>query len=685
MDTILASLNNAQREAATHIDGALLILAGAGSGKTKTITTRLAYLIQEVGIPPSSTLTLTFTNKAANEMRTRALALLQAPLTVPPLLCTFHRFGLLFLKFYIHHLGRAPTFNLLDTDDQKRVVKKLSPTLLAHYTPAQILGFISSCKNQIISPKQAIQEANSQKYKDLSLAYEAYDNFLQANNMLDFDDLLLLSYHILCANEQVAREVSMQYNYIMVDEYQDTNYLQIELLRKLCSTHNNLCVVGDDDQSIYSWRGADVNYILNFSAMFAKAHIIKLQENYRSKEPILRAANALIAHNHNRLGKDLISTQGDGEQVELISSENEVQEADTIATKIQELISQGESPQEIAILFRLNALSRSIEEGLNRARIPYRLIGATRFYERAEVKNALAYFRLILDYDDNFSLERIINIPRRGIGKVTQDKILATATHQNLSVHKALTQGKLDNILSISQKEALTELFATLDILRECLDKSALDFLEMFDEKIDLLSTTKNTQDDIDRRANIEELYGYFRDYILQNPHLGLDDFLNDLSLSSGLDVDIENSVCCMSVHSSKGLEFSYVFIVGLEEGFFPLVRDESDIQEERRLAYVAFTRAKNKLFLSNVHSRFYKGRREELGISRFVREAGILPNKQSAKKTNDNNAHTFAKGDVIKHKIFGMGIILAIQDDKLTINFGGNMRSIMQEFVQKV
>lgn len=693
MDKILDSLNPSQREAATHIDGALLILAGAGSGKTKTLTTRLAYLIDVVGIDPLSTLTLTFTNKAANEMRTRALSMLKNQNLPLPLLCTFHKFGLMFLKLYIHHLGRKPNFVLIDTDDQKRIVKKLDSALLANYTPANILGFISSCKNKMIFADQAQKEAKTPLFKDLSKAYAAYEAFLIEKNMLDFDDLLLLSYRVLEEHRDIALEVSSKYQYIMVDEYQDTNFLQVELLKKLCTTHENLCVVGDDDQSIYGWRGADIGYILGFDKTFERAKVIKLQENYRSKEPILRAANKLIAHNNKRLGKELKSTRGEGDEVEMISSADEVCEANTIAAMIKALIAKGVKPQEIAILFRLNALSRSIEEGLNRAQIPYKLIGATRFYERAEIKDVLAYFRLVINIDDDFSLSRIINVPRRGIGKVAQEKIFAPKIGEkgeNLSVHEAFSRGYFDKLLPSAQKSELGALFDTVKSLQEKLEESAMSFIDAFDEKLALRADSKAMQDDIDKRANIEEFYGYFRDFVKQNPHSSLDDFLNELSLSSSLDDDTQDCITCMSVHSSKGLEFDYVFIVGFEEGFFPLLREEGDMQEERRLGYVAFTRAKEKLFVSHARSRFYKGNRETLGLSRFAREAEILPSISDEDEINEapnsgSSSGAIRKGDAVMHKIFGAGVVLEAQQNKLKINFGGNVRVILSDFVRKL
>ncbi|MDX1296249.1 MAG: UvrD-helicase domain-containing protein, partial [Sulfurimonadaceae bacterium] len=418
MEKIFESLNEAQAEAVKQIDGPLLILAGAGSGKTKTITSRLAYLLDVVGVPPSQTLTLTFTNKAAREMRERALSMI-SPTSYPPLLCTFHKFGLLFLKFHIHLLGRENNFVVIDTDDKKRILKKINSDLP---TPL-VASEISRYKNSLISPGEAYAQAELKNYKQIAKVYEEYENYLLENNLVDFDDLLALTFRLLDENPELAAQTSDKYQYIMIDEYQDTNELQLKLLQKLCINHNNLCVVGDDDQSIYGWRGAHVRNILEFDQDFPDVHMVKLEHNYRSKAPILKVANALIEHNRGRLGKTLHATRGEGEDVVTISSNDENEESKKIASQIKELIEKGVNPQEIAVLYRINALSRSLEEGLNRAGIPYKLVGGLRFYDRAEVKDLISYLRVITNFHDNFSIKRIINKPKRGLGKATIEKL----------------------------------------------------------------------------------------------------------------------------------------------------------------------------------------------------------------------------------------------------------------------
>jgi DNA helicase-2/ATP-dependent DNA helicase PcrA len=368
-ENLLSSLNESQKIAAQHIDGPLLILAGAGSGKTKTITTRLAYLIS-IGIDPRSILTLTFTNKAASEMRERAFNMLDnSQINTPPLLCTFHKFGLLFLKFHMSELGRKNNFIIIDTDDKKRILKSFDKEI----TTSLLVSEISKYKNSLLTPAEAKAAAQLKLYQEIADIYEQYEAYLEKNNLVDFDDLLLLPYKILKNNEKLAEETSKKYQYIMVDEYQDTNELQYRLLRLLSSSHNNLCVVGDDDQSIYGWRGATIKNILNFNEHFENTVVVKLEENYRSTDTILNHANQLIEHNRDRLGKKLVGTRQKGDSVRIYESHDENEETRKIIEDIKKLVDSGISPKNIAILFRVNALSRSLEEGFNKAGLHYKL------------------------------------------------------------------------------------------------------------------------------------------------------------------------------------------------------------------------------------------------------------------------------------------------------------------------
>jgi len=681
MDKIFKDLNEEQIKAVESIDGPLLILAGAGSGKTKTITSRLAYLLK-LGIDPANTLTLTFTNKAAKEMRERALSLIDDSI-YPPLLCTFHKFGLLFLKFHIEELGRKNSFVIIDTDDKKKIIKSFEPDIPI----STIASEISRYKNSLIDPEIAIQSAQLPNFKKIALFYQKYQNYLNENNLVDFDDLLILTYKILDQNSDLCYEISNRYQYIMIDEYQDTNELQYKLVKKLCFTHDNICVVGDDDQSIYGWRGANVKNIIDFPNHFPGTKIIKLEKNYRSTKEILKAANSLIEHNRNRLGKKLVATLGEGKPIEIYESKDENEESLKIAKKIRELLDRGVDPKDIAVLFRINALSRSLEEGLNRAKIPYKLVGAVRFYERAEIKDIISYLRIIANPYDDFSLKRVINRPKRGIGKVTLDKIQKAAFNSKKPILTFLMEAKEDELLPIVGKKnykTIKEFIEGLISLKDISDDSLYRFVDEIENIFGIRRFYENLPDGMERVLNIDEFYGLFRDYIKQNPQNSLEDFLNELSLQSDQDQIDENSISIMSVHASKGLEFEYLFVIGLEEGFFPLTGDGSDIEEERRLGYVAITRAKKELVLSHVKSRFYKGRRTQLLKSRFLKEASLCEGSLSLEKST-----SFKKGDLVKHKIFGIGRVTGVskvgREFKLTINFGGQIRDILASFVEKI
>ncbi len=682
MKKFLDELNEEQKIAAKTVDGPLLILAGAGSGKTKTITTRLAYLLS-AGIDPANTLTLTFTNKAANEMRERALSILSSNISYPPLLCTFHKFGLLFLKFNIDKINRKNNFVIIDTNDKKRIIKNLGCDLPISLVASEI----SKYKNSLISPEIAEAKSIQPNYKIIASIYKQYEEYIEKNNLVDFDDLLSLTYKILDENNDICKQTSDRYQYIMVDEYQDTNELQYKLLKKLCSNHQNICVVGDDDQSIYGWRGANIKNILEFPKEFPNAKIIKLEKNYRSTNQILKTANNLIEHNRGRLGKKLESVKGDGKEIDFIECENETAEANIIGNRIKKLIESGVKPQNIAILYRINALSRSIEEGLNRTQVPYKMVGGVKFYERAEIKDIISYLRIIANPNDDFSFKRIINRPKRGIGKISIDKIVKAAYKQKQSIFQFLDKNIDLAAKNISSKKSAIEIkkfIKNLKKLKKELNKSTYEFIDLLEETFHLKEYYQKLPDSIEKVANIDEFYGLFRDFVIAHPEASLDDFLNDIALQSDQDQIDKESISIMSIHASKGLEFDYLFVIGLEEGFFPINGDGSDIEEERRLGYVAITRAKKELTLSYSNSRFYKGRRANLSKSRFLSECGICKGSLNLEKTT-----TFKKGDLVKHKIFGMGRVLEVnkikREFKLKINFGGTRRDILASFVEKI
>lgn len=682
---LFTGLNESQKEAASHIDGPMLILAGAGSGKTKTITTRLAYMIGEVGIPAINTLTLTFTNKAASVMKNRALSLLNS--NENPLLCTFHKFGLLFLKLHIERLGRKNNFIIIDNDDSKKILKELIND--DKTSPHQILQFISHFKNESKSVQDVFNdlellkdnEIKHQALQKIAIFYQNYQEYLLKHNFVDFDDLLLLTNTLLENDQNFAKEQSSFYRYITVDEYQDTNALQYKILKNLCCVHENICVVGDDDQSIYSWRGAKIENILNFQSEFSNVKLVKLEQNYRSVGMILKAANNLISHNKKRLGKTLLCTKDEGEDVQILSSDNEKIESALVTKKIKELLNAGVYAGEIAVLFRINALSRSIEEAFMKEKIPYKLLSGMRFYERLEIKDLICYLRILINPNDDLSFKRIINRPKRNIGEKALQNLEDYAQKRKISLFEALCESD-GGVGIFSLKKAQNEAKKFIQNIYKLREYSELKkMIENFEELFALKEFYALQEDGDERVLNIDEFYASIKEKIKEEPQTTLEDILSEISLLSDQDGIEGECVYLMSVHASKGLEFDHVFIVGLEEGFFPL--NESDIEEERRLAYVAITRAKKCLSLSIAKSRFYRGSRTELDSSRFLEESQ-LTKKISMNKTEQG----YRKGDLVKHKIFGIGRVISVnksaKEEKLTINFGGIERIIMASFVEK-
>ncbi|MCD6174092.1 MAG: UvrD-helicase domain-containing protein [Sulfurimonas sp.] len=682
MEKIFSNLNKSQSDAVKKTEGPVLILAGAGSGKTTTIVSRLAYLIEHLGIPPSNTLTLTFTNKAAKEMRERSLAMIEN-CSYPPLLCTFHKFGLLFLKFNIHLLNRKNNFVVIDTDDKKRIIKKINSEI-----PTPLMASeISRYKNSLMTPDEAYKQAELFQYQQIAKVYDEYEKYLNENNLVDFDDLIALTYKLLEENPELAKVTSQKYQYIMIDEYQDTNELQLKLIQKLCTSHNNICVVGDDDQSIYGWRGAHIRNIMEFDQDFTGCSVFKLEENYRSRTPILKVANALIEHNRSRLGKKLIATRGSGEDVTILNSNDENEEARKIATKINKLLDSGISANDIAILYRVNVLSRSIEEGLNRSGISYKLVGGLRFYDRAEIKDLISYIRVITNFHDDFSFKRIVNKPKRGLGKASLDKIELASHEKGVSLYEFVKTTSLANLETLVRKKnakTLKDFIKNIQKVSLVAKESTYEFIDILEETFHLKDIYKGMQDEADRVLNMDEFYGLFRDFIKKSPESGLDEFLNELTLQSEQDQVEGESIYMMSIHASKGLEFDHVFIIGIEEGFLPLVGEGSDLEEERRLGYVAFTRAKDTLTLSHAGSRFYKGRRSDLQKSRFFNESGLCEGSLIVEKNT-----AFKKGDLVRHKIFGTGRVIGVsksgREFKLSINFAGNKKDILASFIEKL
>ncbi|MGP1561439.1 MAG: ATP-dependent helicase [Helicobacteraceae bacterium] len=683
----LNDLNPAQRQAVLQTEGAVLILAGAGTGKTKTITARLAYLLAN-GILPQNTLTLTFTNKAAKEMRQRAIDLLEREkieFSYPPMLFTFHKFGLLFLREHMMKLGRDNNFVIIDSDDKKRIIKTLMDG--TSLDKGFVRNEISYFKTHLISPELALKSdvfmtQAPALHRQLCAVYQRYEDYLRQNNLVDFDDLLKLPYEILSQDDELRRELSQKYQYIMIDEFQDTNELQFLLIKELCSTHNNLCVVGDDDQSIYSWRGANVKNIIEFDKGFANTTVVKLEENYRSTAEILKAANLLIAHNKKRHQKSLVATKENGREPLVNNFNDEREESAFISKKVKGLINSGVDPKEIAVLYRINALSRSIEEGFLVNGINFNIVDSLRFYERQEVKDAISYLRVIVNPSDDFSFKRVINRPKRGLGKASLERLEELAARDKTSLFEAV-RAYGGEILSKKTAQLLEQLVQ--DLLHLGLEKSARsaeEFIELFEERIRLKEYYLQSKEE-ERSFNIEEFYSALIDFISQKD-LGIEDFLSEITLQSDQDKVAGSLVNLMSIHASKGLEFDYVFIIGLEEGFFPMTGDGVDLEEERRLGYVAFTRAKRELFLNSVKSRLFRGKRQPMEQSRFLKECGLVEGR-----LNIESRAQFKKGDLVKHKLFGIGRVVEVakmsKECKLKINFGGIFKEILSNFLEKI
>ncbi|WP_104740907.1 ATP-dependent helicase [Helicobacter bizzozeronii] len=677
IENLLADLNPEQKKAVLHVEGPLLVLAGAGSGKTKTLTTRLTYLLAKVGIPAQNTLTLTFTNKAAKEMCQRAMSMLQTCQikTSQPMLCTFHRFGYLFLKQHMYLLNREANFKIIKPEDALSLLRpqflqlKRNSKLEDRAFLGYLLKMIFQIKNHLI----ALQDC----YSHVQSAFEIYTQTLEKENWVDFDDLLALPYAILQHTPSLAYEVSQHYQHLMVDEYQDTNPLQFKLLQLLCSAHDNLCVVGDDDQSIYGFRGADISNILNFPDHFKSARVIKLEQNYRSSKSILACANELIGHNQHRHGKTLFShkRKNKHQHLEVLCFSDADKENDFITQKVLECLQRGVPHSEIAILYRLNYLAKSVEEGLKTARIPYQIIGGTGFYERAEIKDILAYLRAIADPHDNMSVLRIINKPARGISKDSVEILNNATKPYRLSIYQALEQGFLIPVLSSKVLKAMRNFYDLLLDLKTHAQNiqtyaDAQAFSTALFERTQIFSTLKDNIEE--RLENLEEFKGMLLSYFQDDPKPSLQDFLDQSILEPPAPTNQE-AIKCMSVHASKGLEFRVVFIVGFEERFFPYAN--ANLEEERRLGYVAITRAKEELYICCVKERMYFGQMQEyLKPSCFLQEAKLLTSPQ------------WQVGDRVFHPHFGVGAIQEItrEQEQALVRFGSKNYWLMLSILEK-
>lgn len=634
--SLLDGLNEAQLEAARTVNGPLLILAGAGSGKTRVLTRRIAYLIGELGVEPDRILSMTFTNKAAGEMRARVEELLNRSCRTM-WIGTFHSLCARLLRSEAEHVGLRSNFTIYDSTDQMALMRRvLSDEELSEkqYPPRQVRARISREKNRMMDVVSFSQRASTFYEQTIARVYRQYQNALRQNNAVDFDDLLLLSVQLFRDHPEVLKRYQEQFDYLLIDEYQDTNRPQYLFAQFLAQVHQNLCVVGDDDQSIYAWRGADLQNILNFEADYPDAQVVRLEQNYRSTEVILDAGNAVIRNNAGRKGKELWTERGGGEKIRLRKCPDESEEARWIAGVVQDLKQQGGLKyRDMAILYRTNAQSRSIEEGLRRAGIAYQIIGDVRFYERKEVKDILAYLKLVANVRDSVSFYRVINTPRRGIGNTSVSHLDDFAMREGLPPYEALLQ--LDQIDAISARtqRVMRGFYEMIEGFREELDSLPADALaaRIVEETGYLSGLDKLSPEEQESRKNhVQELLADIEIFAEQSEEVTLDAYLRKVSLVSDVDQFQDNvdSVTLMTLHSAKGLEFPAVFIAGLEDGLFPILRpgdeesnEQDALEEERRLFYVGITRAQDRLFLSYAMQRRRYGGFVSGAASRFIGE----------------------------------------------------------------
>lgn len=630
---MMEGLNPQQREAVMTTEGPLLVVAGAGSGKTRVLTQRIIFLLKEKKVVPWSILAITFTNKAAREMKERVAAM-TGPDAEDIWISTFHAMCVRILRRDIDRLGYQRSFTILDASDQLSVVKQCLKDLNIdpkQYEPRSILAVISQLKNELVTPQAYLQKVGHSPYEKVTAdVYQRYQRQLKSNNALDFDDLIMLTIRLFEQEPEVLDFYQKKFRYIHVDEYQDTNHAQYKLVKLLAEQHHNICVVGDGDQSIYGWRGADITNILTFEKDYPEARVIKLEQNYRSTKRILEAANHVIENNISRKPKKLWTENQTGEKINIYIGDNEHSEAYFIVEKIMEGRNKGRNYRDFAILYRTNAQSRVIEEVLVKSNIPYVIFGGTKFYDRKEIKDILAYLRLISNPDDDISLRRIINVPKRGIGQTTVEKIADYAAQHEISMYQAIRQADQIGLSSratssvqkfadqIAQFSQMTDYLSVTELTEEVLEKT--------EYRLSLLK--ENTLESRSRLENIDEFLSVTMEFEKNNEDKTLLAFLTDLALIADIDSMNEeaedDTVMLMTMHSAKGLEFPVVVIAGMEEGIFPHNRalmDEPEMEEERRLAYVGITRAEEELYLTAARMRTLYGRTMMNEPSRFLDE----------------------------------------------------------------
>ncbi|HEO1129780.1 TPA: DNA helicase PcrA [Streptococcus agalactiae] len=741
MNPLIIGMNDKQAEAVQTTDGPLLIMAGAGSGKTRVLTHRIAYLIDEKYVNPWNILAITFTNKAAREMRERAIAL--NPATQDTLIATFHSMCVRILRREADYIGYNRNFTIVDPGEQRTLMKRIIKQLnldTKKWNERSILGTISNAKNDLLDEIAYEKQAGDMYTQVIAKCYKAYQEELRRSEAMDFDDLIMMTLRLFDQNKDVLAYYQQRYQYIHVDEYQDTNHAQYQLVKLLASRFKNICVVGDADQSIYGWRGADMQNILDFEKDYPQAKVVLLEENYRSTKKILQAANNVINHNKNRRPKKLWTQNDEGEQIVYHRANNEQEEAVFVASTIDNIVrEQGKNFKDFAVLYRTNAQSRTIEEALLKSNIPYTMVGGTKFYSRKEIRDVIAYLNILANTSDNISFERIVNEPKRGVGPGTLEKIRSFAYEQNMSLLDS-SSNVMISPLKGKAAQAVWDLANLILTLRSKLDSlTVTEITENLLDKTGYLEAlqVQNTLESQARIENIEEFLSVTKNFddnleITVEGETGLDRlsrFLNDLALIADTDDSATETaeVTLMTLHAAKGLEFPVVFLIGMEEGVFPLSRaieDADELEEERRLAYVGITRAEQILFLTNANTRTLFGKTSYNRPTRFIREIddeliqyqglarpvnssfGVKYSKEQptqfgqgmslqqalqARKSNSqpqvtaqlqalntNNSHetSWEIGDVATHKKWGDGTVLEVsgsgKTQELKINFPG-------------
>ncbi len=710
LSVLLDQLNPVQLDAVTYTEGPLLILAGAGSGKTRVLTHRIAYLLEQGLAAPDEVLAITFTNKAAAEMKDR-VALLVGPDSRKMWVSTFHAFCARVLRIHAEKLGYRREFTIYDSGDQVRLVRRCITELgkdPKRFNPRAFHAQISTAKNLLLDASDYLRQTEGYMAENVAEVYDLYQKRLYENNAMDFDDLIMQTVALLEVFPEVRERYQRRFKYIHVDEYQDTNHAQYRLVNILAAAHRNLCVVGDDDQSVYSFRGADIRNILDFERDYPEAKVVRLEQNYRSTQTILDAANAVVANNASRKAKELWTAGDEGERIRVFTAADDYAEARFVVSEILRLVESGASLRDMAVFYRTNAQSRTLEDVLVREGVPYQIVGGVRFYERAEIKDAMAYLSVISNQNDSVSLERIVNVPKRGLGATSVARLQEYASRNGISLYDTLSEADEAGLTGKARKACseVRELFEGWRVAAREVPPSEIIEAVLDESGYRAELQAENTVEAESRLENLQELVNAAAEYERVELEATLDGFLQEQALFSEADrLTGEGRVTLMTLHNAKGLEYEHVFVVGMEEGTFPHARsmDEQNLEEERRLAYVGITRAKKTLTLSYARVRSTYGEREYQMPSRFLSEipekfkAGSVPGVSSRGAAGRGGwgsalprrgerseealvSAAFSAGERVRHAKFGVGEVVEAQDGKVVVRFGSEERIFVPE-----